>query len=297
MLKISTDNGSVRNAFGDLEALDRIAAAGFDGVDFTFYEMNREHDLFALPTEQRADMARRIRERADQLGLAFPQAHAPFRYRHGEGEDSENYQAVLNSIEFASRIGCPQIVIHTLKFDKSTVSVQEADDINRRFLRSFLPAAEQWNVNIGVENLFHYDSKCDRFNGWHETPERMNAFVDSLESPRFKVCCDLGHAAITGVEPQAFIAGMDPDRLTMLHVQDTDYRHDTHTIPWLGKQNWEAIAEALARIGYRGFINLEVLYFYEAFPVRLYDAALRMASAAAHELAALVESRKGPALS
>ena len=38
-MKISTDNGILRNTFGDLEALRMIRQAGFDGVDMTFYDI------------------------------------------------------------------------------------------------------------------------------------------------------------------------------------------------------------------------------------------------------------------
>ena len=46
-MKISTDNGILRNTFGDLEALRMIRQAGFDGVDMTFYDMVPEQDILA----------------------------------------------------------------------------------------------------------------------------------------------------------------------------------------------------------------------------------------------------------
>ena len=33
-MKISTDNGPIRNMFGDVKAVEMIAAAGFDGIDY-----------------------------------------------------------------------------------------------------------------------------------------------------------------------------------------------------------------------------------------------------------------------
>ena len=47
-MKISTDNGIMRKRFGDLKAAEMIHEAGFDGIDYTFYEMDEpEEDLFA----------------------------------------------------------------------------------------------------------------------------------------------------------------------------------------------------------------------------------------------------------
>lgn len=288
-MKISTDNGTVRNVLGDMKALELIAEAGFDGIDYTFYDTEPRFDVLALPQEERYAMAMRIKEAADGYGLAFPQSHAPYAYQYGEDENGKNYQDVLKSLEFSAWLGCRQVVIHTLKFPRSKFSEQQSDDVNREFLRGFLPLAEKLDLYIGVENLFQPDHKRRCFIGEHETPEKMNAFVDSLESPRFCVCCDLGHAAITGTEPERFIAGMDPARMTMLHVHDTDYLDDSHTIPFLGLHNWEKITEALAREGFAGYMNLEVLHFYERFPADLLPDALRMAAAAARSLADRVE--------
>lgn len=288
---ISTDNGTVRGLFGDLEAIRLIGKAGFNGIDFTFYGMKPERNVLALSQQERYKAAMQIREEAEKYGLVFPQTHAPYAYRYGEEKDSVNYQEVIRSLEFSSWLGSRQVVIHMLKFVDGTTQ-EQADAINREFLTGFLPYAEQFDVNIGVENLFKPDLKRNCYIGQHETPEKMNAFVDSLHSERFRVCCDLGHNAITGVEPQDFIRGMSPERMTMLHVHDTNYLEDSHTIPFLGLHEWEKITDALAAIDYRGFMNLEVLHFYESFPPQLIPAALSMAYETAAYLAEKVESKK-----
>ena len=287
---ISTDNGTVRNIVGDRAALRMISEVGFNGIDYTFYAMEPGQDIFELPEEKRYALAMQLREDAEKYGIAFPQSHAPFDYQYGEDRSGKNYQGIVKALQFSGWLGCPQCVIHTLKFPRTEMSDEQSDEINREFLHSFLPKCEEYNVDIGVENLFQYDSKRKYYYGHHGTPESMNAFVDSLESPRYKVCCDLGHASLVGVEAEDFIAGMNADRLTMLHVQDIDYLDDSHTIPYLGKQNWDAIAASLAKIGFRGYMNLEVLHFYEQFPADLLPVALRCAADVARQVAAKVDS-------
>ena len=120
----------------------------------------------------------------------------------------------------------------------------------------------------------------------------MNAFVDMLDSPRYEVCCDVGHCALTGVEPELFISGMNNKRLTMLHIQDTDYRDDTHTIPYLGKHNWDAITDALAAIDYQGYFNMEVLHFYEQFPDEMMPFALKMAADVGRKLGDIIDMKR-----
>lgn len=289
-MRISTDNGPIRNRFGDVQATQMIADAGFDGIDYTFYDIDPNNDILALPDADRRALADDVAACARAAGIEFPQSHAPLAYRADESRDSKNYQDIIKSMEFAARIGCKQIVIHTVKFPRSDRHF-DVNGYNREFMRSFLPYAEEYDLTIGVENLFIPDKKRQCFFGQHGTPEEMNEFVDSLNHPRFRSCCDLGHCALTGCEPEDFIRGMKADRLTMLHVQDTDYLSDTHTIPYLGKHNWDAITDALAEIGYTGWMNMEVLHFYEEFPDELVPAALRMAAAAARKLAKDFESK------
>ena len=78
----------------------------------------------------------------------------------------------------------------------------------------------------------------------------------------------------------------------MLHVHDTDYMSDSHTIPYLGKHDWDKITDALAEIDYQGYMNLEVLGFYRRFPQTMVPAALKMAAEAARHLADMVEEKK-----
>jgi sugar phosphate isomerase/epimerase len=78
----------------------------------------------------------------------------------------------------------------------------------------------------------------------------------------------------------------------MLHVQDTDYKHDSHILPYMGKQNWDKITDAIAQIDFKGYMNLEVLHFYEMFPRELLPQALLLAAGVARRLANEVEAKK-----
>ena len=288
---ISTDNGTIRNEYGDLEALRLIHEAGFDGIDYTFYGIDPSNDILNLRDKERYALAMQLREYAEKVGLTFPQAHAPLAMKYDEDYESKNYQDILRSLEFSYWLGIKQIVIHTLRYPREDLSI-DSDAENRVFMRSFLPYAEKYDLDIGVENLFTHDLKRQCFFGRHDTPKWINTFMDSLESPRFKACCDLGHCAITGTEPESFISGMDPKRLTMLHVQDTDYKHDSHILPYMGKQNWDKITDAIAQIDFKGYMNLEVLHFYEMFPRELLPQALLLAAGVARRLANEVEAKK-----
>lgn len=291
---ISTDNGTARNRFGDKEALRIIREAGFDGIDYTFYDIHPDNDILELSDGAREKLAYELRDEADRLGLVFPQCHAELRYALGTIEMTEEdpiYRRVVRSMEYAGRMGIPQIVIHSLRCPLDMPD-EESDRYNREFMRSFLPYAEKFNVDIGVECLFKHDKEHQCFIGRHHTAEWMNRFVDSLGSDRFKVCLDIGHAEICSSDAAAFIRSMSPARMTMLHVQDTDFKNDRHWLPFTGKHNWEDITKALSEIGFSGAMNLEVLHYYEGFPDDLLPDAIRLAARAARKLADMTENNK-----
>ena len=297
-MKISTDNSAIRNVIGDVEALKAIRAAGFDGVDYTFYDMLPERDILALSDLEREKLAYTLRDTADKIGLEFSQCHAEMKYRYGQIEANENdptYRRIIRCFEYAHRLGIPKMVIHTLRAPVG-IDRAEIDRASFEFMRSFIPYAEKYGVTIGVENLFARVPETRRPVGRHHTAEWMNEFMDRLDSPCFEVCFDIGHATFCGKDPADFIRGMDAKRLTMLHVQDTDLVDDRHWLPMLGMNDWDSITNALGSIGYDGNINLEVLHFYDKFPKDLLPDALRLAAICARKLADMTESTKASRL-
>ena len=291
---ISTDNSVMRYAFGDKESIRMCKEAGFDGIDYSLFKMKPDNDILHLPDEERKALAYDLRNYAEKIGISFPQAHSDFETRYGEIGNSVHYDNLLRSLEFASWMGIPQIVVHTVKY-----GIPEDDDFdvyeyNRPFFTDLIPIAEKLNLKIGMENLF-IKKPNGNFNyvGVLGTPEEMNSYRDSFNSDVFVTCCDIGHAAVVGVDPAEFIRGMSKDKLTMLHVQDTDFKGDRHWLPYMGKHDWNSITSALAEIGYEGNMNLEVLHYYDRFPSKeLIQSSLCHAAKVARHLADEVEAKK-----
>ncbi len=290
---ISTDNSVIRYAFGDKESIRLCKEAGFDGIDYSLFQMKPENDILNLPDEERKALAYDLRNYAEQIGMTFPQAHADFALRYGQDKDHLNYHNLMRSLEFASWMGIPQIVVHTVKYDIPDDPDFDVYAYNRPFFSDLIPVAEKLNLKIGMENLFIKKKNGDfNYVGVLGTPEQMNEYRDSFNSDVFVTCCDIGHAAIIGMPPQDFIRGMSKDKLTMLHVQDTDIKGDRHWLPYMGKHDWEAVTDALAEIGYEGNMNLEVLHFYDKFPPELMFSSLVHAANVARNLADKVEAKK-----
>ena len=291
---ISTDNSVMRYAFGDKESIRMCKEAGFEGIDYSLFKMKPDNDILNLPDGERQALAYELRNYAEKIGITFPQAHSDFELKYGEGKDHIHYHNLLRSLEFASWMGIPQIVVHTVK---NGIPEDEDFDVlayNRPFFSELITIADKLNIKIGMENLFRKKPNGNfNYVGVLGTAEEMNEYRDSFNTDVFVTCVDIGHAAIVGVDPAEFIRGMSKDKLTMLHVQDTDFKSDKHWLPFMGKHDWDSITSALAEIGYEGNMNLEVLHYYDRFMDHdLMQSSLCHAAKVARYLADQVEAKK-----
>ena len=284
----------MRYAFGDKESIRMCKEAGFEGIDYSLFKMKPDNDILNLPDGERQALAYELRNYAEKIGITFPQAHSDFELKYGEGKDHIHYHNLLRSLEFASWMGIPQIVVHTVK---NGIPEDEDFDVlayNRPFFSELITIAEKLNIKIGMENLFRKKPNGNfNYVGVLGTAEEMNEYRDSFNTDVFVTCVDIGHAAIVGVDPAEFIRGMSKDKLTMLHVQDTDFKSDKHWLPFMGKHDWDSITSALAEIGYEGNMNLEVLHYYDRFMDHdLMQSSLCHAAKVARYLADEVEAKK-----
>lgn len=281
-MRLSIASAYTQSKYGEKEGLKMIRDAGFDCVDYTFCGLPAEHIFF---TEKGPAYARELRAYLDEIGLVCSQAHAPFALEDGDPFDPDfpAYGQILHAMEAAAILGSPSIVIHAVTIrDRSADYVE---DYNYEFYRTLEPYAEKFGIRIAIENLFNTDKKRNAyFNRRLGTPELVNRMLARLNSDWFTVCLDLGHAAMTGFEPEEFLRGVIPGAITALHVQDTDYRGDRHQLPYICDLNWNGIMTALKEIGYEGDFTYEVGSYMGKMPAELYPAALSFAHAVGRHL-------------
>lgn len=284
-MKLSIENYTLRRYFGDKKALELIANAGFDSVDFSFYWMPEGERI--LEREDYLDFARQVRAWADEYGLEINQGHAPFDLSLADTKEKQayDYEQILRSIKFSGILGIKQLIVHNLV----TESPSDFHDVNLKFFKSLEASAHTAGIKIAVENLWNTkDGKI--VGGRFSTPEELSSFLDELGPDNFCGCIDLGHSQITGVDPAEFILKLGAPQLQALHVQDTDLIHDTHTLPYLGKQNWESITAALRKTGYSGDLTFEIFAFLGALPKDALPDALKLAHTVGRKLIHAIES-------
>ena len=271
-MKLAIENYAIRKKVGDFEALNMIKNAGFDCVDMSYYWTEANSPLL---NDGYREYAVELRKHLDAIGLSCNQAHAPFDLKVGESFDLSTpaYLATVRSMESAAILGAKSIIVHSLSAAVNDIVVFDKE-YNLEFYRSLLPYCEKFGIKVAVENLFQRDPKRGGYVGKLGKPEELCAFVRELDSPWFVACVDIGHAALTGNEPEEFCAKMDCDILQALHVQDGDYRRDAHTLPFLGTFKWDAIMKSLKKINYQGELTFEVFLYLGNIPKELLHHAL-----------------------
>lgn len=291
-MKLGTSTWVLNQRFGDEAAIRMIAAAGFDGIDWDFSRMASDDDIWN--GDDWRDYARKLRALTDELGVVVLQAHAPYPTAVGrEPHDTVMRERIIRSMEAASILGAKFIVVHPMKHLDHVKYGKELFVRNLALYRSLLPYAEQWNIRVCVENMNEDSPRTGRIvSSGCGLPEEFCAMLEKLDSPWAAGCLDIGHAALSGVEPEDFIYALGHDRLQLLHVHDVDYIGDNHALPYLEKLDWDAVTTALADIGYEGEFVFESNLFLQRFPEPLCPEALRLMEKTGRYLIGEIERKR-----
>lgn len=272
-MKLSVELYTLAQRFDDFKAIEMAKEAGFDAIDYSYYYTKECEEILG---DGYREYAEKLRKHLDEVGIVCNQAHAPFSFRYGMENNisEEKYLWMTRALESASILGAKNIVVHS-------ITVPDGVDFEKysiEYYKSFIPYCEKFGIYVAVENLFSRDNKRKRINGKLGSPEELSGIVEKINSPWIVACVDIGHAALTGYEPEDFIKKMNPSVLKALHVQDNDYLDDRHILPYTGELNWEAIMESLKKAEYDGDLTFEIIKFLDKFPDDLLPEAMSFAA-------------------
>ncbi len=289
-ITVSTQTLAAVRRFGIEGGVDMLMDAGYTGLDFSFFEFE---DLTFFRGEGATALAEGLRKKANDRGVIFNQAHAPF------GGGYANYVNNLvphfpEVFEFSAALGVKNIVVHPLQNGRYYGRERELFDLNMDFYRSLIPLSEHTGVKIAIENMWQrhpvngniVDDVC-------ADPHELAMYYDTLDDPRhFTVCLDIGHVALCGREPQDAIRIIGHDCLGALHVHDVDYVSDLHTLPGCARIDFYEVMRALGEIDYKGDLTLEADSFLARFDdAHVPTAAKFMCDTAKHFAAVIDEHR------
>ena len=262
---LSTQTNHIFNVFGEKEGIDVFARAGFDAIDFSMFSMS--DDASYMNSCDVNEYAKSLRKTAEDAGLHFNQAHAPFPgWRVGDDAYNEKLPPrVIRAIKIAGLLGAKAIVVHPIAVPGGG---EKQKEFNLNYYREMEQVALDYGVKIALENMWGWDGRRN-----YIVPnvcsfgEDLCDYYDELNPEAFTVCLDLGHCGLVGDEADHAIRVLGNKRLGALHVHDNNYRDDTHTLPYdrAGKMNWDKITSALGEIDYKGDLTFEADNFLARF--------------------------------
>ncbi|MHC4474383.1 MAG: sugar phosphate isomerase/epimerase family protein [Planctomycetota bacterium] len=251
------------------EALTKVKAAGFDGVEA------------GIISRAEAAQARTVAER---LGLRIHSVLRGWaRFNSKDTDEVESSLAVtIDALGTAEGYGADAVLLvparidaqpmpepweFQVEFDRKTghlVSVAEDTDRYRDYIAAhnhawdtcrtainkLIPAAEDSGVVIAVENVW---------NNLFVDPHHFAHFIDSFQSPWVRAYFDIGNH-VKYSAPQDWIAVLGK-RITKCHVKDFKLNPDGRGGRFVnireGSVNWPIVIKSLKDSGYRGWMTIE----------------------------------------
>lgn len=251
-------------AFSVEEAASIVSDAGFDATDYYLGSMKEPECVFNC--DSWLDEARRVRDVFIKAGTPIIQTHSPFSFKGWEDRtilENHIYPTIVHSIKVSAALGAECVVVHPLHFWQYSGHQQEIYERNMLFYRSLIPICEEYDIKVGIENMF----QRDKLRGGYiiqdtcSEPEEFCRYIDTLNSPYMVACLDVGHVGLPSGNPEAsdFIRILGHERLQALHIHDNDYTNDQHLVPYAGTIDWDQVTQALGQIDYVGDFTFECL--------------------------------------
>ena len=290
-MKISSQTNILENRFGALYAVRMNCEAGFEAIDYTMYEGDG-----AVFDRSGFILAREMKRVASSYGVSFNQAHAPFsKFRLGAENEEKNravFKKIYRSIEIAAELGAKRIIVHPA-FICRNLTADERYEMNMEIYGNLLPHARELDVEIAIENMWGRD-KDNRERIVKDVcsdAEELIRYVDGMNSPYVTACLDVGHAGLVGESADAMVRSLG-SRLSSIHIHDNDFKTDIHTLPYLGKINFDALTTALADVSYKGDVTMEADCFLNGLPDAVVASALTFTARIAAHLRDEIERKK-----
>lgn len=287
---ILSQTTSCASKFGEEKAIEIIAKAGFDAVDYCMLDLDKEN--YVLNSDSYKAHALKLVEAAKRNNVYFNQGHAVGYIPH------ENHDIVIKklieknsrAIEISGIMGIRTLVIHPVVFGNYIGREEYVFEKNMQYFKGLLPYAEEYGVKLACENMWCSDKrKKVTTGGVCGNPFEHARYIDEINHPLLVACIDVGHCSLSGREASDCIRVLG-DRLGALHIHDNDYLDDMHTLPGLSEINFNEIMKALKDIDYKGDFTLETDHFFDSLnTIEETEAGMKLAELIGRKLLAQIE--------
>jgi len=251
------------------ECLQLAKDAGFDGIELN-YDLDND-----LSPKSGAREYTEIRKMADKIGIQisglcsflfwpYPLTSNDVAKRERGLELAGKIAQAAHDLGVENVLVVPGAVHIPWRTDHEPVPNDVCDQRARDAIGKLAASAEKLKVYLNIENIF--------FNGYLMTPMEMNAFVDSFGSEHVRVHFDTGNIMMFQF-PEHWISVLGK-RIRNTHFKEftkkgTDFSLETFRPLLDGTTNWPAVMDALAAVGYKGYVTFEYFHPYLHYPEAL----------------------------
>ena len=243
--------------------------SGFDGIELN-YDLENDLSPKATPAELRA-----IRKAAEDIGIKIS-GLCSFLYWPYSLTDNDPARRARGlelaglMIDAAHELGTDNLLtiagstyIPWLP-EREPVPIDVCDRRAHEAIGKLLPKAEKAGISLNIENIF--------FNGYLTTPGELNAFVDGFGSQHIGVHFDTGNIMLFQF-PEHWIPILGK-RIRNIHFKEFSKKGSDHSLDSFrtlldGTTNWPAVMDALAAIGYSGYVTFEYFHPFTHYPEAL----------------------------
>lgn len=258
--------------FSMIDSMKACWEAGFRAIDLNFHTAGSANGPLASDLSWK-DWLKEVIDVKNELGLEIPSCHS-FFYLH-EDRTEEREALTRRSIEASGIVGSRYVVLHPYSVcDETWYSHRKSIEENVEYLRRYADIARPYGLGLAIENMVE-DASKRRFGS---CPEDLMELIDVLDDPIFEICWDFGHGERSNCNTVEALRQMG-DLLKVVHVHDWTANKVgfDHTIPFLGKTDWDAVMPTLKETGFNGYWNLECPNFTKNLPATTRSQALRLA--------------------
>lgn len=219
------------------------------------FQMAREagFECVEANTTENPKEVEEIAKAAQDTGLkihgVMNQAH--WRYPLSSGDPQAvkiSMDGMRTSLRNAKDWGAGTVLLVPAVVDPGT-TYEQAMERSKRQVSELLPMAEQLKVVIAIENVW---------NKFLLSPMEFCQYVDSFKSPYLQAYFDVGNIQLYGY-PDHWLRSLGK-RIVRIHFKDFRFRNrEAQFVNLLdGDLDWPAIYDAIAEIGYKGPVSLEI---------------------------------------
>jgi L-ribulose-5-phosphate 3-epimerase len=227
---------------GYLERFQLARDVGFEGIE--------------IGTVADAKQADEIRDASAQAGLTIHSVMNADHWRYPLSSAdpavvSKSVAGMETSLRNAKLWGCDSVLLVPAVVDAET-SYKDAWTRSQKVIRErILPLASELKVVVGIEEVW---------NKFLLSPLEMVSYVDAFASPWVRAYLDVGNMLFYG-NPQDWVRALGP-RIHRVHIKDFKLDRPKGQFFWKnlgeGDVDWPAVRQALADVGYEGWITTEI---------------------------------------